>query len=582
MTVVKTRQIIIYLLILNAPFISCSKRSDFEIRNEKIQSLIKMGSDSISAQAHFPDEDVRKYLHNEFDEFYEAREYNLAWLDFHEPKHQTDELLEALDDAPKHGLSQKTYNITQIEELLSSLYEIESKKERRKKWRKLVKSRKYKEKLQEADTLRFEKIARLDFLLTASYLTYASHLLAGRIDPNEEEHWFANRREKDLSEHLEKALSKNEIKTSLEALAPTHDQYEALQGYLVHLLDIKEVEVPPVEQNLRPGDKNNAVKHAKTRLTFWKNLDPDIKDSTSYNDQMKKAVEEFQTMNGLTASGQIDAPTRELLNQPLSYWIEKIETNMERMRWFQGDNFGEQYILINIPAYELKVMNKGEVDMKMKIIVGTNFNRTPVFSDTLEYIEFNPSWTVPKSIATKEMLPGIQEAPEEYLSKRNLRLYDSWRADAKPLDAEEIEDIDWSEVDSTNWEYRLVEVPGPTNALGRIKFMMPNNEAIYLHDTPVDHLFAREDRTFSHGCIRLEKPVDLAAHLLEWDTEKVMKRIKEEKTSTAVLKQKMPVHIVYLSSWVDENGKINFRKDVYNYDRQHMKRIRQKEKAIIS
>ncbi|WP_185113948.1 L,D-transpeptidase family protein [Fulvivirga imtechensis] len=547
-----------------------------------MQSLIKLGSDSISAQAHFPDEDVRKYLHNEFNEFYESRDYNVAWLDFHQPRHQADELLEALDAAPEHGLSQKTYSIAEIEELLNNLYEIDSKKERRKKWRKLIKSKKYKEELQEADTLRFKKIAQLDFLLTASYLTYASHLLAGRIDPNEEKHWFASRREKDLSVHLEEALNKNEIKASLEALAPAHDQYKALQEYLVHLINTEKKEVPQVEQNLKPGDKGEGVKHAKVRLSFWKNLDPDMKDSTSYNDQMQKAMNDFQEMNGLTATGLIDKVTRELLNHPRSYWIEKIETNMERLRWFQGEGFGDQYILINIPAYELKVINKGDVEMKMKVIIGTEYNRTPVFSDTLEYIDFNPTWTVPKSIAVKEMLPAMREAPNEYLNKRNLKLYDSWHANAKPLDEKEIKKIDWDEVDSTNWKYRLVEDPGPANALGRIKFMMPNNEAIYLHDTPTGHLFDRADRTFSHGCIRLEKPIDLALYLLDWDKEKVLKRIKEEKTSTAVLRHQMPVHIVYLSCWVDENGRINFRKDVYSYDQEHLKRILQKEKSVIS
>lgn len=569
--------ILIYIFITVAG-LSCSKRPDFEIHNDQMQVLIKAGSDSISAKEHFPDKDVRNYLHNEFDEFYKNRSYELAWLDFHQPENQSDELLEALDASSTHGLYDKTYNTGKIEHLLSDLYDINSKKERRKKWRKLLKSKGDKKVLHEEDTARFQKIARLDFLLTASYLTYASHLLSGRIDPNEEEEWFASRREKDLSEHLQAAIEKGDIKESLQNLAPSHEQYVALRDYLIHF-QAAGADFPEVIKNISPGDTGEQVLHAKKRLSYWKNIDPGLNDSLIYNATMEEAVKQFQQINGLQASGRIDQPTRELLNLPVSYWIGKVQTNMERMRWVQDEGFGKRYILVNIPAYQLKVINGGDVDMEMKIIVGTEYNKTPIFSDTLSYIVFNPTWTVPQSIATEEMLPGIKQAPEEYLEKRNLTLYDSWSPKAKPIDPEE---VDWSDIDSTNWSFRLVEEPGPANALGHIKFMMPNNQAIYLHDTPTGHLFSEEDRTFSHGCIRLEKPYALVEYLLDMDREQIMRKIETGETANMTLEEKMPVHIVYWSAWVDETGMINFRKDIYRHDKKHQKQIREKEEAIIS
>lgn len=560
--------------------ISCSTRSDFEIRNDKMSSLIQTGSDSISAHAHFPDKDVRKYLHNEFNEFYKSRNYDLAWLEFHEPQKQADELLETIDEASKHGLNPEDYNLDKIESLLSKLYDIDSKKERRKRWRKeVIKTKEDKIRVQEQDTARFNNIAQLDFLLTASYLTYASHLLSGRIDPNVEKEWHASINKKDLSEYLKTAIDKNQIKESLEDLAPSHEQYENLQDYLIHFQKGKDAEVPEVGRTLQSGDTGKNVLFAKKRLSYWKDISIDLNDSSTYNDEMARAVSQFQSIHEIKTTGKVDEQTRQLLNQPVSHWIARIETNMERMRWLPRDGFNGEYVLINIPAYELRVMNEDQEKMKMKIIVGTEYNRTPVFSDTLEYVVFNPTWTVPNSIATEEMLPAIKEAenPEEYFSKRNYKLYDSWDRDAEPIDPGE---VDWSEIDSADWSFRIVESPNPNNALGRIKFMMPNDQAIYLHDTPADHLFSKQDRTFSHGCIRLEKPYDFAEYLLDLDRDKILKKIRKEETENVLLEDKLSVHIVYWSAWVNDEGVISFPQDIYNYDNRHIRKIKQKESEI--
>lgn len=573
---IKSQQITLLIFFICLTLFSCSNKTDFEIKNDKIRSLIKIGSDSINAQTHFPDKDVRNYLHGEFDDFYKEREYNLAWLNFEEPEKQADELLEALDNAAENGLKPENYDTKEIEELLSSIYNIESRKMRRKKWRrKLIKTKKFKEKMQEEDTVRFKDIAQLDFLLTASYLTYSSHLLSGRIDPNEKEEWFAPRRKKDLSEHLAKALKKNEIKESLQELEPTHKQYALLRDYLIYLRQALNNDIPEIGQPLQANDQGYEVVKAKKRLALWKNIGINLEDSSVYDKSTTEAVKRFQTINGLEPTGEIDPKTLVLLNKPLPYWINKIETNMERMRWLQQD-FGDQYILVNIPAYQLKVMHKKEAVLSMKVIVGTNYKKTPVFSDTLEYVVFNPTWTVPTEIAIEEMLPRIKKE-KDYLESRNLQLYDGWSIDAEQLKQK---DVDWDDIDSTNWTFRIVEAPGPTNSLGRIKFMMPNSQFIYLHDTPAYHLFSRKERTFSHGCIRVEKPLELAEYVLGWDRKKINKYIDSEKTQNVILDEEIPVHIVYWSAWVDENGLINFRDDIYHHDQTHQKKIQLKEKII--
>ncbi|UII30029.1 L,D-transpeptidase family protein [Fulvivirga ulvae] len=574
----KPAQTILTLIYICFALFSCSNKSEFEIKNDKIRSLIKIGSDSINARAYFPDKDVRNYLHGEFDDFYKDREYNLAWLNFDEPEKQADELLEALDTAPEHGLKPENYDTKKIETLLNSIYDIESHKERRKKWRKkLIKNKKFKQKIREEDTLRFKDIAQLDFLLTASYLTYGSHLLSGRIDPNEKEEWFAPRRKKDLSEHLAKAIRKNDIKESLQELAPSHRQYTLLRNYLIHFRKSLNNKAPEVGQPLQINDVGSEVIKAKKRLTAWKAIDLDMKDSLVYDQSTTEAVKRFQAFNGLEETGNIDPQTLDLLNKPLSYWINKIETNMERMRWLHQD-FGDRYILVNIPAYELKVVHKNEAVINMKVIVGTNYKKTPVFSDTLEYVVFNPDWTVPTEIAIEEMLPRIKEE-KDYLSSRNLQLYDGWSENAEQLKQK---DVDWEDIDSTNWTFRIVEAPGPENSLGRVKFMMPNSQFIYLHDTPAHYLFSKKERNFSHGCIRLEKPLELAAYVLDCDLSKINKYLALKETQSVVLDQEIPVHIVYWSAWVDERGMINFREDIYNHDRVHQKKIRLKENIIAN
>lgn len=570
------------VLLFSLGISSCKYKSGFEINNEKVKEIIAAHSDSVKAAKTFPDKDVRKYLYKEFQEFYKDRDYSLAWLDFEEPFASSEELLQAIDESEKDGLKPENYNLSKIEGLLNDIYKIESKKEKRKQRRaRRSLNKKKREEARELDTLRLHEIVKLDFLMTSSYLTYASHLLSGKINPNESELWFSKPRKKDLSKHLTEALSKKNVKASLEDLAPKHPQYAMLKKELERIRGVKILDSLPkikFQKTLRINNSHPSVSLIKTKLKLLGDLDKND-SSQAFDKNTFLAVQRLQSRSGFEGTGVIDAKTIGILNWPIAERIKQIEVNMERMRWLP-DSFGEDYILVNIPEYKMRLYEDGKKAVEMKVIVGTELNRTPIFSDSMEYIVFNPTWTVPTSIAVREFLPKVRENPT-FFEDNNYTVYDSWKEDAEPVDCSS---IDWAAVDTTKFNYRIVEAPGEKNSLGLIKFMFPNNLDIYLHDTPGSYLFNAQNRSFSHGCVRLEKPRELAAYLLKnkgWNLKKVNEQIRTNtEPETVTLPRKIPVHIVYWTAWVDDNKVLNFARDVYDHDKQQEKAIEKKEALL--
>jgi len=549
------------------------------MNSEKVKKIISAHSDSVSASKNFPDKDVRKYLYKEFQEFYKDREYALAWLDFDQPLASSEELLIAIDKADKEGLEPENYNLTKIEKLLKKIYKVESKKEKR-KHRRATKSlnKDKREQAREQDTLRLHDIVSLDFLMTSSYLTYASHLLSGKINPDESELWFAKPRKEDLSAHLTEALNKKSIQKSLQDLAPKHPQYALLKKELERLRAINEKDTFPkirLEKRLKINDAHPSIVPIKYKFSLLGDLAQND-SSKVFDKRLENAVKRFQVRNGLEGTGVLDTRTIAILNWPLEERIEQLIVNMERMRWFP-DSFGDHYLLVNIPEYKMRLYKKGKKVVEMKVIVGTEYNPTPIFSDSMEYIVFNPTWTVPTSIAIREFIPKAKENPD-FFKENGYTIYQSWKKNA---DTVNYDTINWMEVDTTKFNYRIVEKPGEKNSLGLVKFIFPNNLDIYLHDTPGNYLFNAKNRSFSHGCVRLEKPFDLAAYLLKdkgWDLKKVREHIKNNtEPEVVMLPEKIPVHIVYWTAWVDDDGVLNFARDVYQHDRQQEKAIKKKE-----
>ncbi|MGK7391146.1 MAG: L,D-transpeptidase family protein [Candidatus Cyclobacteriaceae bacterium M2_1C_046] len=561
---------------------SCSNVDEFDINNEKIRGIVESNADSVDVEPFFPDQDVRSYLHQEFIDFYKERDYTLAWLSFDEPLETADELLLAIDAAEEEGLSPEHYNLEETEKLLSQLYNIESRKKRRKEWRKkLIKSKRFKERFRQQDTILFNQIVKLDFLMTASYLTYSSHLLSGKINPNETAEWYSEPRKTGLSSHLAKAIEEKNIQKSLKILNPPHIQYEKLKEYLIRYREIADKggwNEYKMEKELQLGDTGTAVVKLKKRLAA-EGFSVENPENGNFNQSLKKKIQTYQMLHGIEISGKTDDATRTELNKPVEEVIKNIVFNMERMRWIHGP-FGDHYVLVNIPAFQMSVIKDNKVQLQMKAIVGETVNKTPIFNDTIEYIVFSPEWNVPRSIAINEMLPLIKKNPY-YLTSKGFKLYPDWNQDSRPISPGS---VNWEEVTPENFNFRIVEAPGPRNSLGKVKFIFPNSKSIYLHDTPADYLFSENVRNFSHGCIRLEKPKDFAMYLLAdkgMTDKEVEENMNRPEPKTILLNEKIPVYIVYWTAWVDEkSGLLNLRDDVYFYDKAQMKKIEEKEQKL--
>lgn len=353
----------------------------------------------------------------------------------------------------------------------------------------------------------------LDFLLTDAFLVYGFHLSNGRINPETiHPEWYTSRQETDLVALLQNALDSNRVEQALTGLLPPQSAYQRLRSALVRYRKIA------VE-----GD--------------WPTLP---KDS-----QLKKG------------------------DRGISECIWEIKLNMERRRWLPHD-LGQRYILVNIADFRLNVIEKEKVIMTMKVVVGKPFQNTPTLSSKMTYIVLNPYWYVPRTIAIKDILPIIQKDPD-YLTKQQLRVFESGDPESKEIDPQT---IDWSKITPGTFSYRFRQEPGPMNVLGRIKFMFPNEFAVYLHDTPSRELFFKTERGFSHGCIRIEKPIELAEYLLKdapkWEPEKLLAAIDRGIQETIKIPKPIAIHLVYWTAWVDEDGTVQFRKDIYGHD-DHLK-----------
>ncbi len=244
----------------------------------------------------------------------------------------------------------------------------------------------------------------------------------------------------------------------------------------------------------------------------------------------------------------------------------QIIVNMERWRWLPS-NLGKNHVLVNQAAFTLEVYQKGRKIDKRRVIIGKTYHKTPMFSHKIKYSDFNPTWTVPRSIAGNEILPKLRKDPN-YLTKKGYKLHTSWKADAPVMNPNS---VDWQSVRSKNFPFRIVQPAGDKNALGRVKFLFPNRFNVYLHDTPSRNLFKNKTRALSHGCIRVEKPLDFATILYGLDgplsRRKIDAIVASRKTTRVKLRKPVPVHLTYFTVWVSDNGKAVFHKDIYKRDR---------------
>ena len=417
----------------------------------------------------------------------------------------------------------------------------------------------------------FAPYIRQDVILTEQILLYARHIHQGRVLPEKIfPLWQGLKREpqRNLPEELAQAVNNDRLAAFIESLHPQSANYRHLRNALEKYDKIRQGGGwIPIEtgSTLRPGDRGVPVAMLKHRLKMTGDgLAENPVEDDVYDEEVVTAVKHFQHRHGLLEDGLVGNETLAELNVPVEKRIEQLQLNLERLRWFP-DSFGDRYLMINIPAFELTVARSGNEIDKMRVIVGKKKSQTPVMSDRITYIEFNPYWNVPHKIAVRDVLPKIKQDPS-YLLKQGIRIFDGWDDNAQEVDPLS---IDWSDIDRQTFRYRLRQDPSSQNALGQIKFIFPNPYSVYIHDTPGKSLFNRQVRAFSHGCIRLQNPMALAYDLLSdqgWDHERIGAANNNEKSIAVTLATPMPVHLVYFTAWVDESQTVNFRKDIYGHD----------------
>lgn len=335
---------------------------------------------------------------------------------------------------------------------------------------------------------------------------------------------------------------------------------EALQQY-----ERRERETPVIVigqgRTLKRDDVGPRVARLRARLLGVGGLaGVDELDST-FDETLQRAVMDYQAAHGLVADGIAGAGTVQHLDMTDADRIARIKLNLKRWRQLPPD-LGREHILVNIPEFRLRYVQSHEERLSMRVVVGSEANPTPEFSDEIEYLVFNPYWYVPSSILREELLPTIR-GNSDYLSANRYELLANGRAIAP-------DDVDFDGIDFDRFPYRVRQKPGARNALGSVKFLFPNPQNIYLHDSPAKNLFARSKRAFSHGCIRLEYPDVLAQALLKSNSEWTESRIDETITQGARhqvnLDESVPIYLAYFTVRVLDNGDVAFYDDIYGRD----------------
>ncbi|PTV95353.1 murein L,D-transpeptidase YcbB/YkuD [Halanaerobium saccharolyticum] len=492
----------------------------------------------------FPEgEEVSFY--RELIEFYDQRYHRSIWFDGDQFKKDPEVLIAEIKDSYGEGLKPADYHLDFIENSVKD------------------------PDLFTADSL--GKKALLEILLTNAYLSLASDYLNGKIDPEiiieDYNHQDDNLEAQKL---LKLLVDEEKLAQILETQLPTSSNYTQLRDKLYLYRDsgkIKEWPQINTDETLALDAEGKAVAQLVENLSARAYLNLESLDNReSFSQQVKRSVVRFQLDNGLNADGIVGRKTRKALNIPLEQRIKQIIVNMERWRWLP-ENLGSRYIYVNIADYNLKLYENNQLKMEMKTIVGQEQRSTPVFSDEIDYLVLNPYWYVPKSIAVKDKLPLIKE-DYKYLQENNYSLFQyTGNNNLKEIDPAE---VDWSEIDKDSFNYLLRQNPGDENALGRVKFMFPNRFSIYLHDTPSKYLFSETERGFSSGCIRIEKPVDLAEYLLKdqekWDRQAIEAEMKKDKEKTVYLNNPIKIYLQYNTVWVDSLSNLHFREDIYGRD----------------
>ena len=472
-------------------------------------------------------------------EVYERRNFSPTWSDID----QIGELITAIKGTFEDGLDPADYHLEKVEYVYQELASgrVANPQER----------------------------AALDLMLSDSLIRLGYHQRYGKVNPESLDSVWNFRRElngRDPATVVQQLIDAPSLTQFLATLLPRGWVYKQLQAGLAEYRQIAAAggwpQVPD-GPTLKPGATDERLATLAQRLAITGDIENNqtFAPITVYDEMLQDGVRRFQSRHGLDADGVVGPATLGAMNVTVGQRVEQLRLNLERTRWVFED-IEDNFVLVNVAGFRAYVLRDREVIWETKVQVGKTYHQTPVFRDEIKYPVFNPTWTVPYSIATKEMLPRIQSEPG-YFEKRDFDVKDRTGKIIDPAT------VDWSQVTRRNFRYTLVQRPGPDNALGRVKFIFPNEYAVYLHDTPSKFLFGRAERAFSHGCIRVEDPYKLAEVLLGsdgWDRERIDATVESRETKTVFLSKPLPVLLLYWTAMVDRDGIVHFYNDVYERD----------------
>ena len=528
-------------------------------------------------------------------EYYQYNNYDLYWMNENGMKEVAIYLLDKIKNDPV--LKPYANNIFKLNEVAEKLTQLDKNTNKTQ-----------------------ESLITIDFMLTELYDKYMTYILKGSIDWKAfEEKLSMIKKETEINAQwdkysliknpkmlLKKAVENNDLASVFKEVDFNYPNVEKL---ILAINDLEAIsanggyaKIPEIK-SLRIGETSEIVKALRTRLSQSKdliktcentvNVENIVTNNTTngnpenteaiqnnipkeaiscenyFDEDLKTAVISFQKNHGLYADGIVGSLTQKFLNMSASKKIEQIRINLERMRFLPRD-LGEKYLIVNIPEFKLKLIEDHTVKLSMNVVVGESKHPTPIFSDNMSYIVLNPKWNIPESITKKEIIPKLIKDPN-YLASKGIDIYSSWHPESEKMNTQDIIDAFILEDLDSMPNFRLTQSPSSENPLGRMKFIFPNKHAVYMHDTPAKSLFSNARRAYSHGCIRLSKPQELlniiASEDKSLDLGKIDSILKETNEKSIGLSKKIPVHLVYLTSWVDEEGQLQFREDVYNYDK---------------
>lgn len=520
-------------------FVACHTRQKQADRKPNAVTInenpIAEGSFNAASGISFDSGQIQKFLNEkplfkefskEFDTFYRINNYNYAWYDKGGLVATSGALISSIENVDQEGVTTQIPYKDTLEQMLHN----------------------------PVNGGNNAPDINIELMLTAQYFYYSKKIWAGSLNSKTESiNWYLPRKKLSYTSLLNDNLSSGRIEERRSAIVGL--QYDGLKKALAHYRDIDkdgdDIKVPSLKKNLRlkPGQSSDIIPSLRGRLQQLGDMNS-ADSSILYDVALAGVISHVKDRYGLKADSSLTNEIINEINVPAKKRVEQIMVNMERLRWIPADTVSDEFILVNIPEYALHYYEDKTNVWSCNVVVGKPMTKTVIFSGKMRYVVFSPYWNVPMSIINNEIKPGMKKNPN-YLKQHNME----WNGG------------------------NVRQKPGPRNSLGLVKFLFPNSNAIYLHDTPSKSLFGEDNRAFSHGCIRVAKAKDLAIRILkqmpEWTPEKIDAAMHRGKEQTVTLKKLIPVYIGYFTAFINKDGQLHFRKDIYNRDGRLLQMLQQ-------